>query len=225
MRRLLLLAAAAAALSAAGPAAAHPQHGGLQLGAPSAAKEPRVAPAGRRWLAGDHHVHSHYSADYKAGAGGKSPPEPVIGGDSRNTIPTNARMALKHGLDWMVATDHGGPNHSAISRDQAYPELLRSRREVAGLLQFFGMELNTPAAEHSSIIVPRTPAERDVLFGIESRFDRAEAWPFDPARNKVDHMLAALRHMRAIEVPPVVIANHPSRTAPAVGQYGLVSPA
>jgi hypothetical protein len=202
-------------------------HDGAHAPAPTPARTagPPVDPAGRSWLAGDHHVHSHYSAEYEPVDGGRSAPRIVVGGDSSNTIPTNARMAKKHGLSWMVATDHGGPNHSAISRDQAYPELLRSRREVPGLVQFFGMELNTPAAEHSSIIIPRTPQERDVLFGIEKRFDRMEAWPIDAARVTEAHMLEALKHMRGLDAPPVVIANHPSRTAPGVGQYGLVAPA
>lgn len=219
-----LLAAVCAAW--AGTAAAHPGAHGLTHFAPEAAAAPsKVDPSRRRWLAGDHHVHSHYSADWAPAADPKAPPTPVLGGDSHNTIPTNARMARKHGLSWMVATDHGGPNHSRLNRAQAYPELLRSRREVAGVIQFFGMELNTPAAEHSSIIIPRTPAERDVLFEIERRFDRLDAWPIDPARNQEAHMLEALKHMRAVPAPPVVIANHPARTAKGAGEYGLVSPA
>ena len=39
----------------------------------------------------------------------------------------NAVMARRLGLDWMVATDHGGPNHSKVSHDHSYPELLESR--------------------------------------------------------------------------------------------------
>jgi hypothetical protein len=212
-----LLAAALIAL----PAAAHEGHG-VRVQAVGPAKA--GAPKGRQWLAGDHHVHSEFSAAYKPSPDGRSPPTPVAGGDSRNTIPTNARMGARHGLSWMVATDHGGPNHAQFSREKAYPELLRARREVPGLLLFVGMELNTPAAEHSSVIIPRTPAERDQLFGIESRFDRTQPWPADPARSAEGHMLEALRHMGAAASPPVVIANHPSRTATGVGAYGLVSP-
>jgi hypothetical protein len=37
-------------------------------------------------------------------------------------------------------------------------------------------------------------------------------------------MLDALRHMRALPAPPVVIANHPSRSAKGVGVYGLDTP-
>jgi hypothetical protein len=148
----------------------------------------------------------------------------IIGGDANNPIPTNAQMAAKHGLSWMVATDHGGPNHAKLNRDRAYPELVRSRRMTPGVLQFWGMELDTPAAEHSSVIVPRSNAERDALFGIETGYNRREPWPADPARDQEGFMLEALRHMRSLPLPPLVIANHPSRTATEVGRYGLVSP-
>ncbi len=191
---------------------------------PDASSAPKAAPAGRRWLAGDHHVHSWFSGSWTPSADGKAPPTPVLGGDASNTIPTNARMALKHGLSWMVATDHGGQNHSKVSRDQAYPELLLSRRQNGKLIQFFGMELDTPGAEHSSVIVPRTAREREVLFGIESGYNRRERWPADPAWDSEARMVEALKHMRAITPAPVVIVNHPSRTATAVGAYGLVTP-
>lgn len=178
----------------------------------------------RRWLAGDHHVHSWFSVSVKPAADPSRPPVLVKAGDASNPITTNARMAAKHGLSWMVATDHGGPNHSKLNRDEAYPELVRSRRQTPGVLQFWGMELDTPAAEHSSLILPRTAGERDALFGIESRYNRREPWPADPARDQEGFMLDALRHMKALPRPPVVIANHPSRSATEVGRYGLVSP-
>lgn len=59
-------------------------------------------------------------------------------------------MARQHGLRWMVATDHGGPTHSKLNRDEAYPELLQSRSAVPEVLQFYGMELNLPDAEDLS---------------------------------------------------------------------------
>ena len=213
-------------LIAGGAASAHEgRHGRATHFAPVAgASASKVNPAKRRWLAGDHHVHSWFSVDWEPAKDGKSAPSPVMGGDSSNTIPTNARMALKHGLSWMVATDHGGPNHSKLNREKAYPELVRSRRETAGIIQFWGMELDTPAAEHSSVIVPHTPAEADVLFGIEHGFNRREPWPADPAWNTEQRMLDALTHMKGLASPPVVIANHPSRTAKGMGEYGLLTP-
>ena len=82
--------------------------------------------AAEAWLAGDHHVHSHFSPD------------------ASHPIGDNARMARQFGLDWMVTTDHGGPNHSRIGLEEAYPELLRSRAALPEVIQFLGLELNTP---------------------------------------------------------------------------------
>jgi len=222
-QRLFLRGAAILAVLCPCGAAAHPGHEVAPV-APVAAKPAKVDPATRRWLAGDHHVHSWYSTGWKPSADGKGAPEPIKAGDASNSIPTNAQMGAKHGLSWMVSTDHGGPNHSKYNRDNAYPELVKARRQVPGLLLFYGMELDTPAAEHSSVIVPRTPAERDVLFGIENGYNRREPWPADPARDTEAMMIEALKHMGGLADPPVVIANHPARTAKGVGDYGLVSP-
>jgi len=202
---------------------AHPGHA-VQPVAPKAQSHRPVDPQKRRWLAGDHHVHSWFSVGVKPAADPSQPPELIKAGDASNPITTNASMAVRHGLSWMVATDHGGPNHSKLNRDEAYPELLRARRMTPEVLQFWGMEFDTPAAEHSSLILPRSASERDVLFGIESRYNRREPWPADPARDQEAFMLDALRHMQALPQPPVVIANHPSRSATGVGRYGLVSP-
>jgi hypothetical protein len=205
------------------PATAHPGHA-VRPVAPKGQASRAVRPEDRRWLAGDHHVHSWFSVGVKPAADPSLPPVLVKAGDASNPITTNAAMAARHGLSWMVATDHGGPNHARLNRDEAYPELVRARRATPAVLQFWGMELDTPAAEHSSLILPRSASERDVLFGIESRYNRREPWPADPGRNEEAFMLEALRHMRALPQPPVVIANHPSRSSPEVGRYGLVSP-
>lgn len=219
-----LLAVAAFLVSA--PAVAHEGHKETRIVAPAGVAKPtRVASGQRRWLAGDHHVHSEFSAGYKPGADPTAPPTPVVGGDSRNSIPTNAKMAAKHGLSWMVSTDHGGPNHAQFNREQAYPELLKARQETPGLIIFYGMELNSPAADHSSLIIPHTPKERDVLFDLESRFDKRQAWPVDAAHDQEPRMVEELRYMQAIPTPPVVIANHPSRSATGTGVYGLDTPA
>ncbi|WP_300577201.1 phosphoesterase [Phenylobacterium sp.] len=216
------------AVFAALPALAHegPGRHAPVPSAPSAAsaQEVDVNPAERAWLAGDHHVHSRYSVGWTPDPAG-GPPKPEIAGDAIYPIPTNAAMAARHGLSWMVSTDHGGPNHSKVNRDLAYPELQRSRAEVPGLIQFYGMEFDTPGADHSSLIIPHTPKERDVLEGIESRFAKREPWPADPSWDTEPRMLEALRHMREIEQPPVVIANHPSRSASGVSEWGQDRPA
>lgn len=216
----LFLAAAALALAAAPAANAHGRHAPVKLIAP---KDSGQEGGERRWLAGDHHVHSHYSADYEPGPDPKQP-KVIIGGDSSHTIPLNAQKAKGYGLSWMVATDHGGPTHSKVAYDQAYPELVRSRAEFPDLLQFYGMEFDTPGADHSSLIVPHTPQEREALRGIESRFSKREPWPADPSWDAEPRMLEALRAMKDLPAPPVVIANHPSRSAKGVGEYGQTTP-
>ncbi|HOY77752.1 MAG TPA: hypothetical protein PLN33_08090 [Hyphomonadaceae bacterium] len=182
--------------------------------------------AGRAWLAGDHHVHSKYSVGWKPDpANPNTPPEPIIAGDAIYDITVNALMAREHGLSWMVATDHGGPNHSKLTYEKAYPDLQIAREQVADLIQFYGMEFDTPGADHSSMIIPHTAQEREALRDIESKFSKREPWPADPSWNTEPRMIDALNYMRGIDAPPVVIANHPSRSAPTPGGYGQDTPA
>lgn len=175
----------------------------------------------RSWLAGDHHIHSRYSVGWNTTT---APPTPIIAGDARYPIPTNAEMARKHGLSWMVSTDHGGPNHSKLNLEQAYPELVRSRTIVPDILQFYGMEFDTPGADHSSLIVPHSPHEHEALYDIERRFSKRDAFPRDSTRETEPRMLEALRYMRQTTEPPVVIANHPSRSGTGLGVYGQDTP-
>lgn len=221
-------AAAIALLLAASTGHAHEGHGHARPAfTPRSQPTPQTAAdrRERKWLAGDHHVHSRFSADYKPDpANPAAPPKPVLGADGIYPIPTNAQMGRKFGLTWMVATDHGGPNHSKLNAEQAYPELLQARRDVPEVVQFYGMEFDTPGGDHSSLIIPGTSAERDTLRQIESRFSEREAWPLDPARDTEPKMIEALRFMRDITAPPVVIANHPSRSATGIGAYGQYRP-
>lgn len=148
-----------------------------------------------------------------------------MGADAIYPIPMNAVMARRFGLSWMVATDHGGPNHSKVSHDHAYPELLQSRAAVPEVIQFFGLELNSPGADHSSIIVPAGDDEAERLHRLEHMFDANEVFPKDPARNTEPKMIEALKAMDAQSPKPVVIAHHPSRSAEKLGEYGLTTPA
>lgn len=178
------------------------------------------ADAGRDWLAGDHHVHSEWSVDWDRST---SPPTPIRGGDSPYTRSRNARQALAHGLAWMVHTDHGGPGHSAVTREHAWPALEQARRDVPALIQFNGMEFDVPAAEHASLIIAPGPEERDQLTAMERDYSRNE--PLEPdARDDERQMLDALAYMRGLPSPPLVFVNHPSRTATGIGQWGEVEP-
>ncbi len=180
---------------------------------------------GRHWLAGDHHVHSQFSVDWQDDDhDAKTPPKAILGGDGIYPISKNAEMARKFGLSWMVSTDHGGPHHAKINRDLAYPELIRSRAAVPEVIQFYGMELDTPGADHSSLIIPNTKDERLELFVIESEFSKHEPWPEDPSLDVESRMIAALKFAKTLSAPPVLIANHPSRSATAQSVYGLDQP-
>ena len=175
----------------------------------------------REWLAGDHHIHSRFSVGWDQT---QNPPAPILGGDAIYPTPKNAEMARSFGLSWMVTTDHGGPNHSKVNLNDAYPELQVSRKQVPDVIQFYGMELNTPAGDHSSLIVPHVHNEADVVFDLESGFDKREAFPLDPSRDTEGKMLEALKVMQAMKEQPVVIANHPSRSATDLAEYGLDHP-
>ena len=176
----------------------------------------------KRWLAGDHHIHSQFSVgwDYD-----EEPPRPILGGDAIYPLDTNAKMAKQHGLSWMVGTDHGGPEHSKISLEQTYPSLLEARMEVPEVIQFFGLELNSPGGDHSSLIIPHTTDEARVLHKLESGFDKREVYPLDASRDNEEKMIEALAMMRDLTAKPVVIANHPSRSSGEYGIYGAYDPA
>ena len=63
-----------------------------------------------------------------------------------------------------------------------------------------------------------------MLFDIESRFDANEAWPPDPVRNTEASAARALDYMKGLPRLPILFANHPSRSATGIGQYGLNEP-
>lgn len=201
-------------------------HGVQPLAPPRHDRPSRPSTGKREWLAGDHHVHSEFSADYEPNAADPSAlPTPLFGKDGRYPIQKNAEMAHRFGLSWMVSTDHGGPGHSRINHDIAYPALLEARSAVPSLLLFFGMELDTPAGDHSSLIIPRSDAERGQLREIEANWSQREAWPLDPARDMPDRMIGALKVMQDQPLPPVLFANHPSRSAESERKYGRYDPA
>ena len=79
------------------------------------------------------------------------------------------------------------------------------------------MEFGTPAADHTSLIIPKSKEEEESLFQIESLYSKNEPWPFDPARDTEPKMLEALTFMRTLKQPPVLFANHAARSAPCPG--------
>lgn len=186
---------------------------------------PPTPPDGMEWLAGDHHVHSHYSVGwrFKGESSPATPPLARIGGDAIYPIGKNAEMARAHGLDWMVTTDHGGPFHSQIHYEQAYPDVLDVREAMPDFFLFYGMEFDTPGADHATLIMPHSPLEADHLFGLESRYNKREPFPAYPEADQDPRMNAAVAAMAALEPTPILIVNHPSRSM-VDGAYGKVSP-
>lgn len=178
------------------------------------------------WLAGDHHVHSEYSVSWRHKSGRQFDPTlPVaaIGGDAMYSTAENVQKAQEYGLSWMVTTDHGGPNHSQLNHERAYPDLLKARERFPQMIVYYGMEFDTPGAEHSSLILPHTHDEAEILFSIESQFNKREPFPPHPDWDTEAKMDEALAHMRDIPHPPVLIANHPSRTKKD-GKYTKLTP-
>jgi hypothetical protein len=222
--RLLALAAWSALLAT--PSLAHGAHGGLAERYQSRPTAGAVSAKGRFWLPGDHHIHSEFSADYEPNpASPQTAPIPLLGKDGRYSISRNAQMARQFGLRWMVSTDHGGPNHSKLNYEQAWPEVNKARAAVPEMLIFYGMEFDTPAGDHSSLIIPFTGDEREQLRAIESGFSKREPWPADKAWDTEGRMIDALKLMRDQKALPVLIANHPSRSATAPVAWGLYTPA
>jgi hypothetical protein len=176
---------------------------------------------GCAWLAGDHHVHTEHSVEWDKHV---DPPAPILRGDARYPIETQARMAHRFGLDWIVIADHGGPNHSAYARTVAWPALRKAREAVPDILQFDGIELDVPAAKHATVIMPHGPEEAVELEEFERRAARKNTFPEDASRDTEAFMLKALDYAAHMTHPPLIIVNHPGRSAPALGSYGLVSP-
>lgn len=166
-----------------------------------------VSTPDRRWLAGDSHLHSHWSQN-----------------DGLYSTPLNARMARRFGLEWIVTTDHGGRDHAKLNMTQAYKELKQSRQLVPEVLQFYGMEFNMPGMDHHTLIIPHAEDEQSVLFEIESRFDANEVFPIDADRNTEVARLAALDYMNKLPKLPILFTNHPSRSATGIGEYGRDEP-
>lgn len=175
----------------------------------------------REWLAGDSHIHSHWSPGYDRTT---TPPTAILGREALYPTPLNAQMAKRFGLSWMVTTDHGGANHAKLNLTQAYNELRKSRQLVPDVLQFYGMELNMPGMDHHTLIIPRADFEASALFDLESRFDANEVFPADPTRRTAAARTAALAYMASMPRLPLVFANHPSRSAKGLGSFGSSEP-
>ena len=203
--------------------AASPLIGGVaaQAAPKDADKGDNKGHGGRAWRAGDHHIHSEYSGEFDTST---TPPTFHKGADAVYPIVTNAIMAKNFGLTWAMCTDHGGPTHSKVNLEQAYPDLLRSRKLVPEVLQFWGMEFDTPQMDHHTLMIPRHDDEAKLLFELESRFNKFDAFPTDPARDTEAKFVEFLKSAASHRQKPIVIAHHAARSATGLGVYGQDTP-
>ncbi|RLP85665.1 MULTISPECIES: phosphoesterase [unclassified Micromonospora] len=220
-RKLVKYAGVGATLAAASPLVGAGAAWADEERRPGDDRDDRGNSKARAWRAGDHHVHSEYSGEFDTT---KSPVVFHKGADAVYPIVTNAIMAKNFGLSWAMCTDHGGPTHSKVNIEQAYPDLLRSRKLVPEVLQFWGMEFDAPSLDHHTLMIPRHDDEAKQLFELESRFAKYDAFPTDPARDTEAKMVEFLKVARGMPHKPLVIAHHASRSAPGLGVYGQDTP-
>lgn len=156
-----------------------------------------------RYLAGDHHVHSQFSQD------GQYP------------VAVIADEAARHGLDWLVVTDHGGTAHQKLSWDLVAGAVEQASAAHPDLLVYAGLEWNVPGADHATVVVPPGRGSIAVLQEFEGLhdggvlLDRGVVHRLSSADGE-PHALAGIRHLAAQVVAgrvpiALVVANHPSR--------------
>lgn len=183
--------------------------------------KPSGRSGGRAWRAGDHHIHSEYSGRFDTT---KNPPVFAKGADAVYPIVTNAIMAKSFGLSWVMCTDHGGPTHSKVNLELAYPDLLKSRGLVPEVLQFWGMEFDAPQMDHHTLMIPRRNDEAQLLYELESRYAKLDVFPADPSRDTEAKMVEFLNYAQRMNHKPLVIAHHASRSAAGLGVWGQDTP-
>lgn len=74
-------------------------------------------------------------------------------------------------------------------------------------------------------IIPHSDHEHHMLYELESTYSKHDTWPRDSTRYTEARMIEALTYMKGLTLLPVVIANHPSRSATGLGVYGRDQPA
>ncbi|MEV4511696.1 PHP domain-containing protein [Dactylosporangium sp. NPDC049525] len=154
--------------------------------------------SGYTWLAGDHHIHTQFS------------------GDGMYRVSDHVRHASAYGLDWMVITDHGGPQHAKIGVDKVNPQIRAARDAYRDMLVFQGLEWNIPMAEHGTVFVLPGANEVPVLKEFENSFDGTAVGAVDPSLVTEALAIAGVRFLaRAVDQrligDALFVANHPAR--------------
>ncbi|MDF3150203.1 PHP domain-containing protein, partial [Streptomyces sp. T21Q-yed] len=162
-----------------------------------------AAPGGRRangflWLAGDHHIHTQYSSDGKY------------------RVVDQVRQGARHGMDWLVITDHGSETHARIGVEKVNPDIQAARAAYEDTLVFQGLEWNIPAAEHGTVFVHPGRNEVLVLKQFETDYDGSVKGAGDstPANEALAvaglNFLAEQVERRKVK-DALMLANHPAR--------------
>ncbi|UUU25735.1 PHP domain-containing protein [Streptomyces sp. DSM 40750] len=189
LRRAGLLGAGLTAASVLGQAAAT---------APSYAAPNSRKRGGFLWLAGDHHIHTQYS------------------NDGKYRVVDQVRQGAKHGMDWMVITDHGNATHAKIGVEKVNPDIKEARTAYQDTLVFQGLEWNIPAAEHGTVFVHPGKNEVAVLKQFETDYDGSVKGASDstPANEALAvaglNFLAEQVRRRKVK-DALMLANHPAR--------------
>ncbi|MEW1685253.1 PHP domain-containing protein [Streptomyces sp. NPDC093594] len=187
-----------AGLLGAGLAAGTVLSGGAAAAARGGSSGPRSPKKGFLWLAGDHHIHTQYSSDGKY------------------RVVDQVRQGARHGMDWLVITDHGSTTHARIGVEKVNPDIRRARAAHRDTLVFQGLEWNIPAAEHGTVFVHPGRHEVDVLKQFENDYDGSVRGAGDSTPANEALAVAGLRFLaeqvrrRKVE-DALMLANHPAR--------------
>ncbi|MFI9730766.1 PHP domain-containing protein [Streptomyces sp. NPDC052092] len=187
-----------AGLLGAGLAAGTVLSGSAAAAAQGGSSGPRDPKKGFLWLAGDHHIHTQYSSDGKY------------------RVVDQVRQGARHGMDWLVITDHGSTTHARIGVEKVNPDIKRARAAHRDTLVFQGLEWNIPAAEHGTVFVHPGRHEVDVLKQFENDYDGSVRGAGDSTPANEALAVAGLRFLaeqvrrRKVE-DALMLANHPAR--------------
>ncbi|WP_217247200.1 PHP domain-containing protein [Streptomyces sp. AC602_WCS936] len=163
----------------------------------------QAASHGRRrkgflWLAGDHHIHTQYSSDGKY------------------RVVDQVRQGARHGMDWLVITDHGSVTHAKIGVEKVNPDIREARDAHEDTLVFQGLEWNIPAAEHGTVFVHPGRHEVSVLKQFETGYDggvkgAGDSTPANEALAVAGLSFLAEQVKRRKVKDALMLANHPAR--------------
>ncbi|MGW3646331.1 PHP domain-containing protein [Streptomyces sp. NPDC000878] len=183
-----LLGAGLAAASVVAPTAA----------APAYASTNTRRRGGFLWLTGDHHIHTQYSSDGKY------------------RVVDQVRQGARHGMDWLVITDHGSTTHAKIGVDKVNPDIRAARAAYEDTLVFQGLEWNIPGAEHATVFVHPGTNEVSVLKQFETDYDgsvknASDSTPANEALAVAGLAFLSDQVRRRKVKDALMLANHPAR--------------